>query len=291
MNAADHTNDPAAIVPAAIIRASSFATLFDCAHKWEGVHLLGMRKPVGMPAVLGTAIHASTAAFDRQRLPGGQRITADDAAGVLVDTLRNPGEDVQFTDDDMPMEIAERVGLVLHTRYCNEVSPRYEWTAVELETKPFDIDCGGGMVIRLTGTMDRARLRKGWAGFGITDLKTGATAVQKGVAKTKGHAAQVGTYELLTEHTTGQRATEPAEIIGLKTKGTPEVATGKIANARRIMVGDGESRGLIEYAAEMFRSGLFPPNPQSMLCGERYCARWGRCHFREVHRNGHALHD
>ena len=39
--------------------------------------------------------------------------------------------------------------------------------------------------------------------------------------------------------------------------------------------------GLIEYAAVMFRTGLFPPNNQSILCSERYCARWAACKFHE----------
>lgn len=277
----DTTNNQSAIVPSAVIRASSFAALFDCAHRWEGVHLLGMRKAVGMAATLGTAIHASTAAFDAQRLPGGQQITANDAAGVLVDRLHHPKDDVDYRDDDMTIAQAEKVGLVLHSRYCNEVSPAYQWSAVELTISPLDIDCGRGTIVRLTGTLDRSRIRIADGGTGICDLKTGATAVQKGAAKTKGHAAQVGTYELLTEHTTGTRCTEPADLIGLKTTGTPEIAVSQITNARQIMVGDGESRGLIEYAAEMFRSGLFPPNPSSMLCGERYCARFSTCKFHD----------
>jgi len=104
--------------------------------------------------------------------------------------------------------------------------------------------------------------------------------VQKGVAVTKGHGAQIGTYELLFEHTTGESITSEAEIIGLKTKGKPEIATGSIKNAKRIMTGDQNNPGLIEFAADMFRSGRFFPNSKSMLCSEKYCPRWNSCHFK-----------
>lgn len=267
--------------PSLRIRASSWAGLFDCAYRWEAIHILGQRNVVGLRAALGTAIHAGTAVFDQARLDG-TRVTPDDAAGVLVDKLRDPENEFDPSRDDLSLPEAERVGLALLSRYCTEVSPRYDFVAVEMETKPLDIDCGGGVIVRLTGTMDRARIRKGvGGGVGIADLKSGSAAVQKGAAVTKGHGPQIGTYELLYEHTTGQPITDDAEIIGLKTKGTAEIATGTIRNARRAMVGTEEHPGLIEFAAEMFRSGRFYPNPKSLLCSDKYCPRYTSCPFHD----------
>lgn len=260
------------------IRSSSMGKLFDCALRFEAENINGLRKPSGRRAALGTAVHASTAAFDQGRIEGAS-LKPDDVAGVLVDTLKNPGYDVDTEQDDLTVEKAEVIGLKLHTQYCLDWSPRYQFTAVELETKPMDIDCGEGTVIRLTGTLDRSRLVAGTDGVRIADLKSGARAVEKGEAKTKGHAAQVGIYEMLYEHTTGQAITAPAEIIGLQTSGTPKIATGQIAGAKEMLVGTPEFPGLIQYAAQMFRTGMFPPNPQSMLCSEKYCAFWNRCPY------------
>lgn len=262
------------------VRASSWGELFDCSHRWEGKHLLGMRNPVGIAAILGTAIHASTAAFDQGRIDHSG-LTPDDTAGVLVDKLHNPADEYVTRDEDMTVPEAEKIGLILHSRYCMEVSPRYTFRSVEMETKPLAIDCGNGIIVRLTGTMDRSRIKVGQDGIGIADLKSGARAVEKGTAKTKGHGAQVGTYEMLFEHTTGELITEPAEVIGLKTSGKPEVATGEIRNAKGQMLGTPEQKGLIEYAAVMFKTGLFPPNPSSNLCSPKYCARWSLCNFHD----------
>jgi len=275
MNAPDRI-----VAPSLTVRASSWAGLFDCAYRWEGIHLLKMRNIVGLRAALGTAIHAGTAVFDQARI-SGDTVTADDAAGVLVDKLRDPENEFNPFQDDLSMPEAEKIGIVLLTKYCLEFSPKYNFVAVEMETKPLDIDCGGGTVVRLTGTMDRARIRKSSTGVGIADLKSGSAAVQKGVAVTKGHGPQVGTYELLYEHSTGEPITDVAEIIGLKTKGAAEIATGTIANGKRVMVGSDDHPGLIEFAAEMFSSGRFYPNPKSLLCSDKYCPRHATCPFHD----------
>lgn len=262
------------------VRASSWAGLFDCAYRWEGVHLLGMKNTVGLRAALGTAIHAGTAVFDQSRLDCSG-LTIDDAAGAFIDKLQDPENEYDKNKDDLTINEAQRIGIALLAKYCKEISPNYDFQAVEMETKPFDVDCGGGVVIRLTGTMDRARIKKTTGGVSIADIKTGGAAVQNGAANTKGHGAQIGTYELLYEHTTGQQITEAAEIIGMKTKGKAEIATGTISNGRLMMVGTEDTPGLIDFAAEMFRTGKFYPNPKSMMCGEKYCPRWKTCHFHD----------
>lgn len=266
--------------PSMTVRASSWAGLFDCAYRWEGIHLLGLRNVVGLRAALGTAIHAGTAVFDQARITGDS-VSADDAAGVLVDKLHDPENEFDPARDDLTIPEAEKIGVTLLSKYCFEVSPKYNFVAVEMETNPLDIDCGGGVIVRLTGTMDRARIRKGDHGVGIADLKSGSAAVQKGVAVTKGHGPQVGTYELLYEHTTGELITDTAEIIGLKTKGAAEIATGIVKNAKRAMVGTEDQPGLIEFAAEMFKTGRFFPNPKSLLCSDKFCPRHNACIFHD----------
>lgn len=262
------------------VRASSWAGLFDCAHRWEGTHILGMYMPSSARAQLGTAIHAATAVFD-QAVLDGQPVKPVDVSSVLVDQIYNPEREVVWSPDEITQKEAEVIGLNLVSRYCLEIAPQYRYVAVELMVTPWVIDCGSGISIELTGTLDRSRARAGAGGVGICDIKSGGTAVQKGRAKTKGHAAQVGTYELLYERTTDTPITEPADIIGLKTNGKPEVATGQIHGAKQQLIGTEDHPGLMDYAVEMFRSGLFPPNPGSMMCGKKYCARWAVCKFKD----------
>ncbi|MEK8025028.1 RecB family exonuclease [Pseudaquabacterium rugosum] len=262
------------------VRASSWGSLFDCAFRWEGEHLLSIRKPSGMRAHLGTSVHAATAAFDAARLPGAEPIEVDAAAGVFVDALRKPEREVDFSGDELSLSQAERIGLALVGIYCTELAPRFEFVAVEAELEPLDIDCGGGIVVRLTGTMDRARVARTDGGTVIPDIKTGSRVIVDGVAQVRGRAPQLGTYQLMYEATTGE-LTSGAQVIALQTSSRPAGAASRVIDARRVMVGTGEAPGLIQHAAAMFRTGLFPPNTQSVLCSERYCARWNSCPYHE----------
>ena len=264
------------------VRASSWGTLFDCAHKFEWETLLKNRGQNSSRAQLGTAIHASTATFDKGRMTG-DLVSIDDAAGEFIDALHCPDYDVDWRDGDLRLKEAERIGLTLHSKYCAEVSPHYKFSEVEMDTKPLTIDCDPGndhgITITLTGTLDRTRVWQHIDGKGISDLKTGKMAVQKGEAKTKGFTAQLGTYELLYEYTSGESLTAPGEIIGPKTSGKLEIASSPVLNAKQQLIGTENEPGLIEFAKDYFKAGRFPPNPQSNLCNPRYCARWDSCNF------------
>lgn len=279
VNAPEHRRPAPEAARTYTVRASSWGSLFDCAYKWEGEHLLGMRKASGLRAQLGTAVHAGTAIFDKARISGDQ-VSIDDAAGVFVSTLQNPDRDVDYRQDDLSLKDAEKIGLKLTTRYCAEMSPRFRFSAVESTLQPLDIDCGGGVVVRLTGSMDRARIALTDAGEVIPDIKTGARVIADGVAQIKGRSAQVGTYQLMRERETG-RSTAGGQVIALQTSRAADIAASQVFDAKRVMTGTDDKPGLIEIAAVMFRTGLFPPNPQSVLCSERYCARWSTCHFHE----------
>lgn len=262
------------------VRASSWGKLFDCAYAWQGEHLLGIRKPAGLRAHLGTAIHAATAAYDESRLPGGSPIEVDDACGVFVDTLHKPDRDIDYQQDDLKLADAERIGLRLNASYCMDIAPRYEYIAVEAKLQPLDIDCGSGVIVRLTGSMDRARVSATAGGVLISDVKTGSAVIEDGAAKIKGRSPQLGVYQLMYEQ--GEQVpTKGAQIIALQTSSKPSTAVSKVFDAKRVMVGTEDAPGLIEIAAQMFVSGLFPPNPSSLLCSKRYCARWPTCPYRE----------
>ena len=102
--------------PLVFIRASSLAELFDCPARWEAKHLLGKRTPTSGAAQIGTAVHASTAVYDRSTLTG-QGITADEAAAAAVDAIYKPEAEVVW-EDDYPRDDAARTAVALHSRYC-----------------------------------------------------------------------------------------------------------------------------------------------------------------------------
>ena len=261
------------------VRASSFGTLFDCAYRFEGEQLMKMNKPSSLRAWMGTSIHASTAAFDLAALDG-KPISANEAADVLVEKLHNPDCEVNYEDDNINLREAEKISLTLHSRYCAEIAPKMVYQSIEMPLSPLDIDCGDNLIIRLTGTMDRARVVKSGDGKVIADLKTGSRLITEDKVSTKGRAAQLGTYQILSEHTDGEE-TYGAQIIALQTTSATKVGVSKVFDAKKVMLGDENQEGLIHMAAKMFKIGLFPPNPQSVLCDKKYCSRWGVCTYHE----------
>ena len=262
------------------VRASSWGSLFMCAYSWQGTHLLGIRKPSGLRAQLGTAIHAGTAAFDQAKLEN-KPISVNDAAEVLMKTLHNPDDEVDYKQDrSINMREAEKIGLTLHTKYCAEIAPQFEYKAVEMKMQPLEIDCGNGITIKLTGTMDRARVAKNHSGIVIPDIKTGSRIIENDEVALKGKSAQLGAYQLMYENTTDE-ITFGAQIIALPTTGKLEPKVSQVWDAKRVMIGTPEAPGFIELASNIFKTGMFYPNPQSPLCSQKFCARWERCTYKD----------
>lgn len=262
--------------PLTFIRASSLSELFDCAHRWEGKQLLGMRGPRSAPAQLGTAVHAGTALFDAGRLPGGEVLTVDQAASAVVDAIYRPEEDVDW--GDTAPSSAERIALALHTKYCLDIAPKQTYLGVEVKCERLELPELG---IALTGTNDRVRITP--QGYGITDIKTGGRAVgANGKVETQKHEMQLGVYELLAEHAMDIAIKAPAQIVGLnsgKTPTTQRVGLGEVKNARKALVGVDGLPGALEQASRILATGDFPANPSSFLCSPKYCPRFATCRF------------
>lgn len=258
------------------IRASSLSELFDCPARWEAKHLNGMRLPLNPGALLGKAVHASTAFFDISNMTGEQ-VTINDAAGVAVDCIYTPEDDVEW-GEERPQEV-ENIALALHGMYCRQIAPKQEYVAVEALCERLEIT---DIDLALTGTTDRVTRTP--QGYGIADIKTGKNAVgADGCVKTQGHAAQMAVYELLAEHSTGINIDAPSQIIGLQVAKTDKgrrAGIGVITGGRALLLGDEENPGLLEHAAAILKRGLFPGNSRSMMCDKKYCPAYGQCKWR-----------
>jgi PD-(D/E)XK nuclease superfamily len=261
------------------IRASALSDFLDCPARAEAKHLRGLRTPNSGAAQLGTAIHASTALFDKSALDG-QGLTVDETAAAAVDAIYKPEYDVVWDDDYQPKD-AEKTAVALHSRYCAEIAPTQNYAAVEAKCERLEITDIG---LALTGTTDR--ISKIGDGFGVRDLKTGKTAVRAdGHVKTDGHRYQIGVYELLAERASGLPITEPAQIIGMQTGKTERAqriaVSDGISGARDVLIGEEDSPGVLEMVAKMVHAGTFFGNPRSMLCGEKFCPIHAQCKFRK----------
>lgn len=260
------------------VRASALSDFFDCPARAEAKHLLGKRCPQTGNALLGKAIHMSTAIYDDSKIKG-KGITVDEAAAAAVDEIYKPTEETHLEDDNQ--NEMESIAVALHHRYCNEIAPNQDYLAVEVRCEKLEITDIG---LALTGTTDR--IRKTAEGNGIADLKSGKTAVKAdGTVETKGAAYQIGVYELLAQTASGIEITAPGRVIGLQVakteKGQRAGMSAPIVGARELLVGDAESPGVLQILAKTIHAGVFPGNPRSMLCHVKYCPIHATCKFRK----------
>lgn len=269
------------------VRASSWGDLFDCPARWSYKNLDGLRLPMRGAAVVGSAIHKGTAVYDLARMkhahdPEGLDLShASDAAADFAKAPTN--------EDGSPMEVLwkdadgedDRIGpgeaidysVKLVVRYCREFAPKMTYSAVEVLCRGLDVTTSHG-VVRLTGTTDRVRVTEG--GSGIMDFKSGGRAVEgvtsgHPVAVTKGFQMQIGSYTLMTEAETKKKLNGPAGVIGFQTTSKLHIAEGRIEHPKRALVGNASKPGMIELAGAMLKSGIFPPNPKSVLCSKKWC--------------------
>lgn len=244
---------------------------------WHALNVDKIYRPSSVPAIMGTAIHHGTAVYDaakvEQRTPN-----IDEAVNAAQDKLVHPDDDVIWTDDDYSRRQAEEITIKATEKYCNEISPLYQYSAIELRPLPLDIEVEGE-IIRISGQMDRTRIIKGKENeTGVADLKTGKTIISaSGKVNAKGYKFQLGVYEILTEHSYGKKVTLPAHIPAVSTSRKPRTGIAEIHGAKDLMLGTDENPGMIETAAKMVKHGLFPPNPNSRLCSKKFCPVYERC--------------
>ena len=259
------------------VRASSLVDLFDCPARWEARNVLEMHLPTSSSALLGIAVHAGTAAYDMSRM-SNNRITVDEAAGAVVDVLYDENNDVDW-GDGQPKAV-EDTALALHKMYCEEVSPQYEYVGVEVKCDDLVIS---DLDLTLTGTTDRVFTDVDTGEIGIADIKTGKSIVSPdGTVSIGARALQLGIYELLVESALNKPVTLPAKVIGLqagKTAKGQRCAVASVSGAKEMLVGDGTKPGVLEYAAHILKSGMFPGNPRSQMCSSKYCPCFSICNF------------
>lgn len=258
------------------VRASSVAAFFDCPLRWATIHLERKWLPASSAARIGTAVHRSTALYDQAR-GAGIEMSIEDTADVVLETIRDPDEDVDW--GGMPEKKAIEIGIGCHTKYCDQIGQHATYSHVEetLDALAIEVPVMGQDPVELvlTGTLDR--VKQAGAYHGICDVKTGARAASASPGR---HKAQLGVYELLAESQLGVDIALPAEIIGLQTSSKYEAVVQTVTGARDALVGDGDSPGLITYMADMLARETFYGNPSSFLCSEKYCPNWGSCKFR-----------
>lgn len=264
---------PGDVVP---IRASSLGDLFDDALRWKIKNIDKVFSPSYGRARLGTAVHDATAVYDVARQYDG-----DASIEMAIETFIYELGAKETKWVDISKAEAEMIGVQLVTKYCQEIAPMFVYDKIEERVEPQEIEMQNGLIIELTGHIDRRIVRENGDRV-IADLKTGYSIIdaETGLPKTDKHGPQLAVYdalEMLSEPDVAF-ATE-AVIIGLDTA-SGAVGVKAIERPSRFLFGEDGNIGYLEAAAEIIMRGLFVGNPKSMLCTERYCPIYNNCWYR-----------
>lgn len=286
------------------VRASSWKTLFSCPLSWYYANVEKIRTASSGIAQIGTAIHAGTALFDGPRLRGDS-ISVEEAVEGAIAVLYDDDAEVNW-DSSAQFKAAEAIVARSVNRYCHEIAPKVTYTAVEARCEDLHINTKYGTIVT-TGTIDRVRERVylveddgTLTDFmhaadrqdstpvvfreNVRDIKTGLQAVgydDEGgrVATIGAHHLQVGIYTIMTEVELQRPMDAPAEICGISTGKSGDIAVSDIRDVRTALLGTEERPGMIELAAKMLKDGDFRPAPGTVMCSPLYCSGWNRCPY------------
>lgn len=245
------------------LRASSLADLMDCAMRWEGIHLMGITSPTGFRAHLGKALHHGANIFDGAKF-NNEQVNIEDGISAFVNAFKKPESEIDWRGVNRGK--LEVQGIMLTRTYCADISPRYNYIAVE-ERMPEVEAQSHGITITLTGQVDRLqRYEDAW---GVVDLKS--TARPGG-----DYRAQLAVYQELGAARMGTEPRIEAGVIEMRTQGEATVEPKSIPIPHGYLLGDGFTgeEGLLDIAARMLKQGVFPPNPRSNFCHPDYCPRY-----------------
>lgn len=287
------------------VRASSWKTLFSCPLSWYYANVEKIRTASSGIAQIGTAIHAGTALFDGPRLRGDS-ISVEEAVEGAIAILYDDDVEVNW-DSSAQFKAAEAIVARSVNRYCHDIAPKVVYTAVEARCEDLHINTKYGTIVT-TGTIDRVRERAYLSEDdgaltevthrvaeqeqikpvlyreNVRDIKTGLQAVgydDEGgrVATIGAHHLQVGIYTIMTEVELQRPMDAPAEICGISTGKSGDIAVSDIRDVRTALLGTEERPGMIELAAKMLKDGDFRPAPGTVMCSALYCSGWSRCPY------------
>jgi hypothetical protein len=288
-----------------VVRASSWKTLFSCPLSWYFANVEKVRGASSGIAQIGIAIHAGTALFDGPRLRGDS-ISVEEAVEGAIAVLYDDDVEVNW-DSSAQFKAAESIVARSVNRYCHEIAPNVVYTAVEARCEDLHINTKYGTIVT-TGTIDRVRERAYITEHdgaltetphaiarqqdvkpvvyreNVRDIKTGLQAVGYDddggrVAAIGAHHLQVGIYTIMTEVELERPMDAPAEICGISTGKSGDIAVSDIRDVRTALLGTDARPGMIELAAKMLKDGDFRPAPGTVMCSSVYCSGWNRCPY------------
>ena len=180
-----------------------------------------------------------------------------DTAGVVMlfrDAWMEQVGQTQFTKNEAQRDV-RRLGEKLVAKYMDEIAPKVEPAAVELDVQG-----------EISGVPVRGRVDLLDIDGRLIDIKT---ASRRPSWVSPDYAFQLATYRQLTPGASGE-----VRIDSLVKTANPQIVQ------QSYTLGEADLRAtqvLFPMVQEAMGSGMYCPNRQSLLCSQKHCSFWKQC--------------
>jgi CRISPR/Cas system-associated exonuclease Cas4 (RecB family) len=240
--------------PAPVLSPSQVRCFFACpARRWfkYGLHL-PERKNSSL--ALGLAVQQALEVNFREKIETQEDL---ETTGVLMgfrEAWMEQVPEMVFTSDESQGDL-RRQGERLVAKYMDEVAPRVEPAAVELDVQG-----------EISGVAVRGRVDVLEVDGRLIDFKT---ASRRPSHVSPDYAFQLATYRQITPGASGEVRID--SLIKTQTVQIVQQAyTVEQPDIRATQV-------LYPMAQKAMETGMFCPNRQSMLCSQKHCSFWKEC--------------
>ena len=237
-----------------VLSPTQARTFLGCAARWWFKYGLSLPEPKTSSLAFGLAMHRALEINFRQKLETKEDLETGGMVTVFRDCWGEQVSQTVFRQDENSRELV-KLGERLIVKYMDEVAPRVEPAAVEMDVQGV---IGGVPVVGRIDLIDvQGRL---------VDIKT---ASRRPSCVPWDYAFQLATYRQVTPGASGEARLDTL----VKTNAVQLIQHSYV-------VGDADLRAtqvLYPFIQEAIRNGLYLPNRDSVMCSRRHCAFWQHC--------------
>jgi CRISPR/Cas system-associated exonuclease Cas4 (RecB family) len=240
--------------PAPVLSPSQVRCFFDCPARWWFKYGLQLPERKNSSLALGLAVHQALEVNFRQKIETREDLETTGVLCVFREAWMEQVPETEFMPDESQGDL-RRLGERLVAKYMDEVAPKVEPAAVELDVQG---EIGG---ISVRGRVDVLDVEGR-----LIDFKT---ASRRPSCVSSDYAFQLATYRQITPGASGEVRVDSM----VKTQTVQIVQQAYAVEEPDIRT----TQVLYPMAQKAMGTGMYCPNRQSMLCSQKHCSFWKHC--------------
>lgn len=240
--------------PAPVLSPSQVRTFFDCPARWWFKYGLHLPERKNSSLALGLAVHQALEVNFREKIETQEDLETPGVVMVFREAWMEQVPETEFTADESQSEL-RRLGERLVAKYMDEVAPKVEPAAVELDVQG-----------EISGVAVRGRVDVLDVEGRLIDFKT---ASRRPSCVSPDYAFQLATYQQITPGASGEVRIDSL----VKTQAIQIVQQAYTVEEPDIRA----TQVLYPMAQKAMGSGMYCPNRQSLLCSQKHCSFWKHC--------------